>query len=45
MREEDLPIDRSCHVVYSKPCKQQMREKIALHYPAEQREEVWERVQ
>lgn len=45
MREEDLPIDRSCHAVYSKPCKRQMREKIALHYPAEQREEVWERVQ
>ncbi len=45
MRDQELQFDRSCHVLYSKPCKQQIQEKIALHYPAQQREDVWERVQ
>ena len=45
MKDEALPIDRSCHVLYSKPCKQQIREKIARHYPADRCETVWERVQ
>lgn len=45
MKERDLQIDRSCHVVYSKPCKKQIQEKIAKHYPADKREEIWEKVQ
>ena len=45
MKDNELQFDRSCHVLYSKPCKQQIREKIALHYPAEEHESVWERVQ
>ena len=45
MRERDLSFDRTCHVLYSKPCKKQIQQKIALHYPPEQREEVWEQVQ
>ena len=45
MKERDLQIDRSCHVVYSKPCKKQIQEKIAKHYPASVREEIWEKVQ
>lgn len=45
MKDNELQFDRSCHVLYSKPCKQQIREKIALHYPAEEHEAVWERVQ
>ena len=45
MRDRDLSFDRTCHVLYSKPCKKQIQQKIALHYPPEQREEVWEQVQ
>ena len=33
MREKDLPIDRTCHVVYSKGCKAQIQGAIARHYP------------
>ena len=40
MKERDLQIDRSCHVVYSKPCKKQIQEKIARHYPQKEREEI-----
>lgn len=43
MKDEDLQFDRTCHVLYSKPCKKQIRAKIALHYPAAEREAVWER--
>lgn len=45
MKDRDLSFDRTCHVLYSKPCKKQIRQKIALHYPPEQREAVWEQVQ
>ncbi len=45
MKDEDLRFDRTCHVLYSKPCKAQILAKIALHYPPEKREEVWTNVQ
>lgn len=45
MKDSDLKFDRSCHVLYSKPCKKQIQEKIARHYPPEEREAVWTRVQ
>lgn len=45
MKGSELQFDRTCHVLYSKPCKRQIREKIALHYPEGERETVWERVQ
>lgn len=45
MKDNELQFDRSCHVVYSKSCKEQIQKKIALHYPPGQREEIWERVQ
>ena len=45
MKDSELRFDRTCHVLYSRPCKAQIQEKIALHYPPEQREDVWERVQ
>ncbi len=45
MKDSQLQFDRRCHVLYSKPCREQIREKIALHYPEAEREEVWERVQ
>ncbi|MDO5423269.1 MAG: L-2-amino-thiazoline-4-carboxylic acid hydrolase [Eubacteriales bacterium] len=45
MKDSELQFDRTCHVLYSRPCKRQIQGKIALHYPQEQREEIWERVQ
>ncbi len=33
MRDSELQIDRSCHVLYSKPCKKEILAKITLHYP------------
>ena len=45
MNDEELKFDRICHVLYTKPCKEQILSKIALHYPPEQREEIWTRVQ
>ena len=32
MKDDELPFDRSCHVLYSKPCKKEIQSKIALHY-------------
>lgn len=45
MKDNELQFDRTCHVLYSKPCKKQIHLKIALHYPEAEREAVWERVQ
>lgn len=45
MKDEELPFDRNCHVLYSKSCKKQIKAKIALHYSETERENVWERVQ
>ena len=45
MKDKKLLFDRICHVLYSRPCKKEIRAKIALHYPATERETVWEKVQ
>ncbi len=45
MKNEELVFDRTCHVLYSKTCEKEIREKIALHYPEEKREEVWTDIQ
>ena len=45
MRDSELQIDRSCHVLYSKPCKKEILAKITRHYPEVEREAVWEQVQ
>ena len=45
MKDSELQIDRSCHVLYSKPCKKEILAKIALHYPGAEREVIWEQVQ
>ena len=45
MKDSELQIDRSCHVLYSKPCKKEILAKIALHYPEAERETVCEKVQ
>lgn len=45
MRDEELQFDRSCHVLYSKKCRQEIEKRIALHYPPEQREAIFTAVQ
>ena len=45
MKDKKLLFDRKCHVLYSRPCKKEIRAKIALHYPEAEREKVWEQVQ
>ena len=45
MKDSELQIDRSFHVLYSKACKKEILAKIALHYPEAERETIWERVQ
>ena len=45
MKDSELKFDRTCHVLYSKQCKKEIQSKIALHYPPDEREGVWERVQ
>ena len=45
MKDSKLQFDRKNHVLYSKPCKKEIRAKIALHYPEAERETVWEKVQ
>ena len=45
MKDSELQFDRTCHVLYSRPCKKQIQSKIALHFPPDARESVWECVQ
>ena len=45
MKDKEVKIDRTCHVLYSKPCKTEIQKKIAEHYPICEREKVWEQVQ
>lgn len=45
MNDNELQFDRTCHVLYTKQCKKQIQEKIALHYPSSQCEEIWEKIQ
>ena len=41
MKDKKLLFDRKSHVLYSKPCKKEIRAKIALHYPDAEREAIW----
>lgn len=45
MRDEDVPIDRTCHVLYSPACKTEILKAIAQHYPTDQVDAIWEAVQ
>ncbi len=45
MKDNELLFDRKSHVLYSQPCKKEILAKIALHYPAAERETIWEKVQ
>ena len=45
MKDNELLFDRKSHVLYSRPCKKEIRAKIALHYPEAEQETIWEKVQ
>ena len=45
MKDNELNVNRSCHALYTKPCKKQIQAKIALHFPKERQDAVWEQVQ
>ena len=45
MKDKELQFDRTCHVLYTEPCKKEIMKKIAVHYPESERESVWEKVQ
>ena len=45
MKDSQLQFDRSCHVLYTQSCKREIRRKIALHYPPDRWEALWEQVQ
>ena len=45
MKDNELKFDRTCHVLYSKPCGKAIQQKIASHYPVEKRGVVWTQVQ
>lgn len=45
MKDRLLEFDHRCHVLYSRQCRKEIRQKIALHYKKEKREPVWEKVQ
>lgn len=45
MKDSELKFDRNCHVLYTKACKKQIQEKIALHYSYKEREKIWDEVQ
>ena len=32
MNDDQLQFDRTCHVIYSKPCKAEIREKIEYKF-------------
>ena len=45
MKNKGLQFDRSCHALYSKECEKQIKNKIALHFPKDERDKIWTKVQ
>ena len=44
MKEKDLDIDLSCHVIYSKECKKEIQKAIKKHYKENEQEIIWRKV-
>ena len=38
MKDNELQFERSCHVLYSVPCKKEIRARLAKHYPEAERD-------
>lgn len=45
MENKDLLFDRNHHALYSKKCEKMIKKRIALHYPKDNQEEIWTKVQ
>ena len=45
MKEKDLPIDLSKHVIYTKNAKKCVQKLLHRYYDAETAEELWEKTQ
>ena len=45
MKEKELPIDRSKHVIYTKKAKECVQKLLRRYYDAETAAELWEKVQ
>ena len=45
MKNDDLVFDREKHVLYSEECEREIKNKIVLHFPENEREAVWTKVQ
>lgn len=45
LNEKNLSFDRKKHVCYSKKVKEIIREHLYMHYPADEANELWEKIQ
>lgn len=45
MKDNELKIDRTCHVIYSKKCKNVILKYISMHYQDDQVEDIFTLVQ
>ena len=45
MKDSELMIDRTCHVIYSKKCKNAILKYISMHYQDNRVEDIFTLVQ
>lgn len=45
MKNSELVYDKKCHVLYSKECEKEIKNKIKLHYKEDEQEEIWNKIQ
>lgn len=45
MKDNELKFEYTCHVLYSKKCKEVIQKRIVLHYPKDMQEYIWQQVQ
>lgn len=45
MKNEDLKFNKEVHVLYSKECEKEIKNKIKLHYKEDKQDKIWTNVQ
>lgn len=45
MKDRKLKFDHTCHVLYSKKCREVIQKRIILHYSKDRQQYIWEQVQ
>lgn len=45
MEDKELVLDREHHILYTKQCREEILNKISLHYSAEDVEKIFTKVQ